>query len=339
MQYLGLDFLPTSQSLVVLLAIALGVVALVYIWQAPITPKSRSHDMSPLLSSSASKSQNNALIAEIKDITGATQADAAKLVKKHKTLEGAIDAFYNDPTMQAHAMSGSGDRQREKKLGEVWERFKDPTDPKLIKIDGTMQLCEELGIDPSSDSVLFCLAHDLGSKVTGEWEKGSWVSGWAAMPGNIDSIIGMKNRLPGLRNQLNSDPAYFKKVYMHTFDLAKAQGSRTLALDSALDLWTLYIPPALSSRPSALSRVVTPNASVATTSSTSDPPQFTNDDFDTWIEFQRKKGKAVSKDTWSLFVDFIRSIDGDFKEYDEEAAWPSGIDDFVDHVRTRRGSL
>ena len=49
---------------------------------------------------------------------------------------------------------------------------------------------------------------------------------------SIDSIIGMKNRLPGLRNQLNSDPAYFKKVYMHTFDLAKAQGSRTLALDS-----------------------------------------------------------------------------------------------------------
>ena len=74
--------------------------------------------------------------------------------------------------MQAHAMSGSGDRQREKKLGEVWERFKgsyekyegtekaseliillDPTDPKLIKIDGTMQLCEELGIDPSSVSL------------------------------------------------------------------------------------------------------------------------------------------------------------------------------------------
>jgi len=26
----------------------------------------------------------------------------------------------------------------------------------------------------------------------------------------------------------------------------------------------------------------------------------------------------VSKDTWSLFVDFIRSIDKDFKEYDKE---------------------
>jgi DCN1-like protein 1/2 len=30
-----------------------------------------------------------------------------------------------------------------------------------------------------------------------------------------------------------------------------------------------------------------------------------------------KKGKAVSKDTWSLLFDFIRTIDGNFKEYDE----------------------
>ena len=107
--------------------------------------------------------------------------------------------------------------------------------------------------------MLFCLAADLGSKATGEWEKAEWVSGWAAMPGkyvnlatlthlvlqsvtnlftltncrlSIDSIGGMKNRLPAIRKQLNSDPAYFKKVYMHTFDLAKAVGARTLALDS-----------------------------------------------------------------------------------------------------------
>ena len=70
-------------------------------------------------------------------------------------------------------------------------------------------------------------------------------------------------------------------------------------------MWTIYIPPALSARPSALSHG-------------SDPPQFTQSHFDAWIEFQKLKGKAVSKDTWSLFIDFIRSIDGDFKIYDEE---------------------
>jgi hypothetical protein len=33
------------------------------------------------------------------------------------------------------------------------------------------------------DPVLFCLAADLGSKTTGEWEKAPFVSGWSSMPG------------------------------------------------------------------------------------------------------------------------------------------------------------
>ena len=49
---------------------------------------------------------------------------------------------------------------------------------------------------------------------------------------SIDSLSGMKAALPGLRTKLNTDPAYFKKVYMHTFDLVKAEGSRTLVLDT-----------------------------------------------------------------------------------------------------------
>jgi DCN1-like protein 1/2 len=36
-----------------------------------------------------------------------------------------------------------------------------------------------------------------------------------------------------------------------------------------------------------------------------------------WLDFQKTRGKAVSKDTWSLLVDFIRSIDKEFREYDD----------------------
>lgn len=153
---------------------------------------------------------------------------------------------------------------------------------------------------------------------------------------SIDSIAGMKSHLPALRKKLNSDPVYFKKVYMHTFDLAKAPGARTLVLDSgeqsirhfpktkqlprssltaAIDLWNLYIPPALAARPSALARI--PAGEPPNSSSNTQPPAFTSKHLEMWCEFQRKKGKAVSKDTWSLFVDFARSIDKDFKEYDD----------------------
>lgn len=54
----------------------------------------------------------------------------------------------------------------------------------------------------------------------------------SALTSSIDSIEGMKNALPGIRKKLNTDPVYFKRVYMHTFDLAKKEGARTLALDT-----------------------------------------------------------------------------------------------------------
>ncbi|WVQ97699.1 hypothetical protein IAU59_004813 [Kwoniella sp. CBS 9459] len=271
------------------------------------------------------KNKDAVVVAEFREITGASSADAAKFVKKYKTLEASLDAYYNDPSAQSSSAPSKG---QEKKLGEIWEKYKDSSDPKLIKIEGTLEMCQELGIDPGSDSVLFCLAADLGSKVTGEWEKQPFVAGIASYPGNIDSLASLKNYLPALRKKLNTDPTYFKKVYMHAFTLAKGQdfGARTLQLDTAVDLWTLFIPPALSSTPSALSH----------TANTSVPPQFGQEEFELWLEFIRQKGKAVSKDTWSLLVDFIRSIDKEFKEYDDEGAWPSTIDDFVEFVRQRR---
>ena len=48
---------------------------------------------------------------------------------------------------------------------------------------------------------------------------------------------------------------------------------------------------------------------------------------------QEKYGKSISKDTWSLFLDFIDSCDDEFKEYDEDGAWPVVIDSFVEYAR------
>lgn len=54
------------------------------------------------------------------------------------------------------------------------------------------------------------------------------------MAPRIDSLQKMKAQLPAIRKQLKTDPAYFKKVYMHTFDLSKAPGARTLPLDTGV---------------------------------------------------------------------------------------------------------
>ncbi|OWZ78094.1 defective in Cullin neddylation protein 1 [Cryptococcus neoformans Bt85] len=266
--------------------------------------------------------KDSLLVTQFRAITGTSSAEAAKYIKKYKHIEAAVDAFYNnEPAPRA-------DPAQERKLGEIWEKFKDPSDPKLIKIDGTMELCEELDIDPGTDAVLFCLAADLGSRATGEWEKAPFVTGIASYPGNIDSLPKLKAYLPTLREKLVSEPEYFKKVYNHAFQLARGGPqslTRSLPLDTAIDLWTLFFPPAFNHSPSALSHL--PDNS---------PPQFTQPEFDLWIQFMQKKNKAVSKDTWALLVDFARGIDKDFKEYDEDGAWPSMIDDFVEYVREKK---
>jgi hypothetical protein len=40
-----------------------------------------------------------------------------------KLIVKAIDAFFNDPQAQSSA-SAKGDKAKEKKLGEIWEKFK-----------------------------------------------------------------------------------------------------------------------------------------------------------------------------------------------------------------------
>lgn len=56
-----------------------------------------------------------------------------------------------------------------------------------------------------------------------------------------------------------------------------------------------------------------------------------------WFEFLREKGsKGVSKDTWNMLAEFIRTIDAKFEEHDATAAWPSTIDDFVDWVKAKK---
>jgi len=55
-----------------------------------------------------------------------------------------------------------------------------------------------------------------------------------------------------------------------------------------------------------------------------------------WYDFLGEKNiKGVSKDTWAMFLAFLRTIDAKFETYDMEAAWPSTIDDFVEWARER----
>jgi len=101
------------------------------------------------------------------------------------------------------------------------------TDPNgdEISIDGTIQLCQDLKVDPEN-VVLLAVAYELKSPRVGEWNKKGWVEGWSRL--GCDTVDGMKDTLTRLRAKLGSDSTYFHKVYDHTFSFARTEGQRSL---------------------------------------------------------------------------------------------------------------
>lgn len=53
----------------------------------------------------------------------------------------------------------------------------DPDDPETISIDGTIKLCEDLGVNPE-DVVLLAVAYELKSPAMAQWQRKGWVDGW-----------------------------------------------------------------------------------------------------------------------------------------------------------------
>lgn len=267
-----------------------------------------------------SKVSKDTLASEFCSITGASPKDAKRYLDKHqRRLDAAIDAFFQDGCGRTTVASTS-------KLNTLFEKYKDPTGDE-ISIDGTLQLCQDLEVDPE-DVVLLAIAYELKSPKVGEWNRKGWVEGWSRL--GCDTIVGMKDTLTRLRAKLGSDSTYFHKVYDHTFTFARTEGQRSLAIDTAVAFWGLLLPTGLAG--GALKYDLTGEDIDMDGEGSSG---WTDEHTQWWFQFLTEKGgKGVSKDTWMMLFDFIRTIDSKFLTHDVEAAWPSAIDDFVAWVRS-----
>ncbi|KAG9103918.1 Scaffold-type E3 ligase [Ceratobasidium sp. 370] len=257
------------------------------------------------MSSRVSTTQRDKLVTEFRSITGSSKDEAASYLKKHDyRLEVAMDAYY-----QAQTDSPASTQ----KIGELFNKYKDPTGDN-IGIDGTIRWCADLEVDPEDVSLL-AVACELKSPTVGEWTRSGFVDGWKRL--GCDTIPAMKTTIARLRTNLSQDPAYFSRVYTYTFNFARAEGARSISTETAIAFWTLLLNIGLSG-PALPSN------------------GWKDEHTQWWFDFLNEKGgKGVSKDTWAMLPDFIKTIDDKFENHDLEAAWPSTIDDFVDWAKVK----
>jgi DCN1-like protein 1/2 len=148
----------------------------------------------------------------------------------------------------------------------------------------------------------------------------------------------MKEALPRLRDKLANNRLYFTSVYNYTFEFAKTGGQRSIGVETAIAFWGLLIPHGLTGP--ALAH----DSDEGTDDDDDDEPMGAEEGWqpkftDWWFEFLTTKGgKGVSKDTWAMvsfnlvppftpmtvrrtplrsqFLDFVRTIDSEFKNHD-----------------------
>lgn len=238
-------------------------------------------------------------VAQFTAVTGApTKAAIECLQAANWSVEGGIDHYYSSGYAAAAARTPRVDRAA---LHQFYLAYKDP-DADAVLAEGIIRLCEDLGVDPE-DVVLLVLSWHLGAGSMGEYTHDEFEAGMETL--GVDSLAKLKAKLPALRAELDA-PATFKDVYNYAYLFSREKGQKCVQLETAVAMWELLVP--VSRWPRC--------------------PE--------WCAFvQEHHRRAVSRDTWTQLLDFMRNIEDDFSNYDENGAWPYLIDEFVEWVRSR----
>lgn len=246
---------------------------------------------------------------QFSDVTGCPLDDLSKWLEKHNwTIETAIDAYLSHKSNSTAKV-----RKQDPKVVEIYNRYKDLDDESIIGIEGTLKYIEDLGFDPE-DSITLVLAHFLEAPSMGVFYKDKFVQIWSR--NKINSISAMKRYIEDdLYVEFRRSKEYFKKVYDFTFGfLMENPGQKLLPYDLAIDYWKLLL----------LGR--------------SDIKQTCGVRLEQWFKFiETEYQRGFSRDTWQMFLPFVEEIILDDPEklskYDEMAAWPSVVDEYIEYLR------
>jgi hypothetical protein len=178
-----------------------------------------------------------------------------------------------------------------------------------------MKYFQDTGVDAEELDALAAL-EIVQAPTMGEMSRDGFVKGWEER--NCESVEKQKGFIENLKREMPSNKELFTRVYKYTFTIAKTASQKAVPLDVAIVYWELLFSSALSA--------------VKWTSDST--PWLT-----WWSEFLNTSWKkSVNKDMWNETLKFAQLTlsDESLGFWNEEASWPSVIDDFVEWVKKEK---
>ncbi|KAJ1959292.1 hypothetical protein IWQ62_004672 [Dispira parvispora] len=193
------------------------------------------------------------------------------------------------------------DSQENPKLVKLFAKYKATGEDRIDHI-GIEALCTDLGIEPGSDE-FFVLSWKLQAATMGYYSRQEFIEGLSRL--QCGDIPTLRQCLPQWAAERNVDSVH-KSFYTWMFGFTKTPTQRSLDVNVAFEILPLVIH---------------------------DSPHVAP-----FIQFLQDKTQiqALNKDQWTSFYEFCKSIPEDCAGYDELAAWPTLLDDYV---RWRRDQL
>ena len=260
------------------------------------------HVRDPLSMSSKLNSRQRNALSQLRNFTGATEKVGIQLLSRNNwSVEVAAEAFFAGG-YEASSKQVSTDK---KKINEWFDALlkcndEDTENTSDLDQDAVVKFCEDIGVDPM-EMIILGVSFKMNAANMCTYTRAEFTRGMEVM--GCDTPKKMQAYLPKLRAEL-AEPKVFREFYNYCFTFAKEEDSKVLSQEIAIGLWQLLLADKFSNLP-------------------------------LWIEFLewRDKKWPLSKDTWSLLLEFSKQVNDDLSKYDDDGAWPVIIDDFVDWLR------
>jgi len=189
-----------------------------------------------------------------------------------------------------------------KRLEEVFTKYKEEDDDQIGPA-GMEKFCQDLEVDPE-DVVTLVIAYHMKAQQMGCFTREEFMKGFETL--GLDTIDKIRKYLPKFRAEL-TDPVTFKNIYRFTFDFSKEPQQKCIDIEIAQALITLLL---VDRHPLATS----------------------------FLDFlkQQDSYKGLNVDQWTSLLEFCKTIDTNFANYDENGAWPCVLDEWVTWVKEKK---